>query len=258
MLGSIIGAIGSVAGGFLNNAASKAAAEEAYENQKNIIQHQTSWLVKDAKRNGIHPLAVLGMNPASGPPPAQVFDSGLGEAASAVGSALERKMDPMQQLQMRASQQAIEQSMAETDLTRTQAASQRMRNIQQSTPGVRSTTGNDVQTMMNPLTGEPFNVLDKDVGQKWENYGGEGVGAAGGALGSFGDYLRLKGYSPAQIAQINDDPAGFMASQVNPWFANQYQRAMDWGSSTYQRAQDAMSSDVPYAEKPWYERIWYR
>lgn len=248
MIGAALGAIGSIAGGLINNMGAKAAADEAYENQKNIIQHQTSWLVKDAKRNGIHPLAVLGVNPASGPPPAQVFDSGIGEAASALGSAVERKMDPLQQLQIRAQQAAIEQSMAETDLTRTQIASQRMRNVQQSTPGVRSTNGNDVQVMTNPLTGEPFNVLDKDIGQKWENYGGEPGGFIGGLGGMAGDALRGIGIDPKE-GLSNGNIGKFLYKLVQP--------DVEAAQRAYVAAQKAMGAGTPRDQLPWYQRMWY-
>lgn len=211
MLGSIISAVGSLAGGLLNNAASKAAAEEAYENQKNIIQHQTSWLVKDAKRNGIHPLAVLGVNPASGPPPAQVFDSGLGQAAGALGEAAERAMDPMQKIQLAQQRIAMEKMMADTDLTKSQVASQRMRNIQQSTPGVRSTTGNDV--LVNPFTNEPFATKYPMLGQDAENAYSDVGGNVFGGAGMVADFLRNNGYDPAALYK---DPIGYAASMIPP------------------------------------------
>lgn len=209
MLGSIIGAVGSIAGGLINNANSKAAAEEAYENQKNIIQHQTSWLVKDAKRNGIHPLAVLGMNPASGPPPAQVFDSGIGQAAGALGEAAERSMDPMAKIALAQQRLQLEKMMADTDLTKSQVASQRMRNIQQSTPGVRSTTGNDV--LVNPFTQEPWSVKNPDAGQIAENHYSEPGGWVFGGGSFIADWMRNNGYDPAAAYK---DPVGYFASRL--------------------------------------------
>lgn len=234
MLGAALGAIGSIAGGIINNMGAKAAADEAYENQKNIIQHQTSWLVKDAKRNGIHPLAVLGMNPASGPPPAAVFDSGIGQAASSLGDALERKMDPMSKLQVAQMQLQLEKGALENDFTRAAIASQRMRNIQQSTPGVRSTTGNDVTVLAPGTIPVPgvgnMRVTHKGLGQEAENDFGE-VGGAILGLGNLAhsglDTLaRRYGFS------IDETPAA-VAARAYEYFKRQLPEAPPYNPSSY-------------------------
>lgn len=204
-----IGALGSVAGGIVNNLMGKNAADEAYENQKNIIQHQTSWLVKDAKRNGIHPLAVLGMNPASGPPPAQVFDSGLGEAGAALGAAASRAMSPEAKMAARSAQLALERQALDNDFIRSQTASQRMRNIQQSTPGVKSTTGNDV--LVNPFTGDGFGVKHSMLGQDAENAYGEFGSALFGTGNLIADSIRNNGGNPENFWR---DPVGASARPI--------------------------------------------
>lgn len=213
MLGAIIGgaisAGSSLLGGMLNNTAADNAADEAWDRQKKVLTKQIQWRVEDAVKAGLHPLAALSVNPASGPPAAAVFDSGLGNAGAALGDAVERVTDPMQKAQIAMQRLQLERATLDNDLIRSNIASQRMRNIQQSTPGVRSTTGNDV--LVNPFTDAPFPMKHPDNAQIAQNaYGEPGEWWFGGA-NMVADWIRNNGMDPKQFYE---NPIGYGAQEL--------------------------------------------
>lgn len=59
-LGSIVSAVGSIAGGILGANSAQNVAGMNYEAQKEFAQNGIRWKVEDAKRAGIHPLYALG------------------------------------------------------------------------------------------------------------------------------------------------------------------------------------------------------
>lgn len=87
MFGSIIGAIGGIAGSLLNKKSNDKATAANTEAQKNAV----SWRVADAKRAGIHPLAALGV-PSAGPvaSAANVGD-GVADAARSFGNMISNR-----------------------------------------------------------------------------------------------------------------------------------------------------------------------
>lgn len=73
-LGPAIGAVGGIVDAFTQPGRDKDARlhqAEMYNRQKkenrHVLQNQLQWRMDDAQRAGIHPLAAMGMNPASGP-----------------------------------------------------------------------------------------------------------------------------------------------------------------------------------------------
>lgn len=87
MLGNIIGAIGSIAGGFLNNKAQKDINQQNLQFAKKQMQNKVQWTVEDAKKAGVHPLAALGANIGTVTPSA-VASSGVGDGVAAGAAAL--------------------------------------------------------------------------------------------------------------------------------------------------------------------------
>lgn len=139
LLGAALGAAGSIAGGIIGGNQASNAANKAWDRQKAVLQRQVTWRVRDAVRAGIHPLAALGLNPASGPPAAQIgtdWGSNLGNAGQEIGRAAEAAMTPENQTTAQLVRLQLERGSLENDLLRAQIASQRMRNIQQMTPGI--------------------------------------------------------------------------------------------------------------------------
>jgi len=65
MLGELLSAGTSILGGIMGNNASKKAAQQQYEHQKEFAQSGIQWKVKDAEAAGIHPLYALGANTVS-------------------------------------------------------------------------------------------------------------------------------------------------------------------------------------------------
>lgn len=139
MLGAIIGAASSLAGGLLGRKSSeKAAAAEAarqdrwaernIEMQEDFAKQGIRWKVKDAKAAGVHPLYALGANTVSFSPvsvggvghsdplPGALADAGqnLGRAVSAMSTPSEKMAEGLQ----------LENMALQNDLLRTQIASQ--------------------------------------------------------------------------------------------------------------------------------------
>lgn len=85
IIGSAIGAVGSLVGGALN--ASDASAQ--MEMQREFAQNGVRWKVEDAKRAGIHPLAALGAQTFSYNP-VMTGDNGVSEAMARMGQGVDR------------------------------------------------------------------------------------------------------------------------------------------------------------------------
>lgn len=71
-LGGVLGGMGQFAGGVSgmfggSDHIDQSPANKAWKRQKEMMKRQIQWRVKDAKRAGLHPLAALGISPASGP-----------------------------------------------------------------------------------------------------------------------------------------------------------------------------------------------
>lgn len=139
LLDGILGGIGGIVGGILNNTAADNAADQAWDRQKKMLTNQVQWRVQDAIKAGIHPLAALGVNPASGPPMANIaggdFSAPLSQMGQDIGRAAEAYAAPEDKAAARMTQLSLERGQLENDLLRTQIASQRVRLVQQSTPG---------------------------------------------------------------------------------------------------------------------------
>lgn len=221
IIGAAISAGGSLLGGFLNNKAASDESQKNWDRQKTAMKNQIQWKVQDAEKAGIHPLAALGVNPASAPGAAQVFDNGIGNAASALGEAVERSMDPMQKGALAMQRIQLERGTLDNELVRGQIASQRMKNIQQSTPGVVSTTGNNV--LVNPLTDKPFPAKYPNLGQDAENAYSDIGGNAFGAANLISDLLRNNGYDPAQAYA---DPIGYGTTELRKATSAAWDRMM--------------------------------
>jgi len=135
MIGPLIGAAASIAGGLLGNKAQKdgtkaneaqALRQEAL--QKEFAQSGIQWKVKDAEAAGIHPLYALGANTASYQPTnvgggAADF-SFIGEAGQNIGRAIDAtRSTPASTLALQATKTQIEGLQLDNELKRTQLAS---------------------------------------------------------------------------------------------------------------------------------------
>jgi len=147
ILGAVTGALGGVVGNIINNNAAKDAANKAWDRQKNVMMNQVQWRVRDAVAAGLHPLAAIGMNPASGPAPAMI-DGSLGptlaNAGQDLGNSIERAMQPEDRTASALTRLQLERGTLENDLLRAQLTSQRLRNIREASPAPRVTNGKGV------------------------------------------------------------------------------------------------------------------
>lgn len=207
---SILGAVGSIAGGiggyFAQKSANKAAAKEARkarEHEINILKNQVGWRVTDAMKAGLHPLAALGLNPASsGTGAAQVFGpQDYASLGADVGRALESATTPDEKVATRATQLLFEKQQLENEYTKTQVASQRMRNAQTAAPARPA-----VDTALNGSISNPDGVripftditvpfADKGIAQKVEDSWGELSGelyGMGSSMESYARYMNLE------------------------------------------------------------------
>lgn len=89
-IGAGIQAISGIGQAFLSDHFQSKQANKAWKRQKKLLKNQLSWRVQDAKRAGIHPLAAMGLSPASGPAAGAFVDtSGVSEAGQAIGRSLQ-------------------------------------------------------------------------------------------------------------------------------------------------------------------------
>lgn len=90
-LGSIVSAVGSIAGGILGANSAQNVAGMNYEAQKEFAQNGIRWKVEDAKRAGIHPLYALGASTQGySPSGGYTGDYGISDAAARFGQGYER------------------------------------------------------------------------------------------------------------------------------------------------------------------------
>lgn len=90
-LGSIVSAVGSIAGGILGANSAQNVAGMNYEAQKEFAQNGIRWKVEDAKRAGIHPLYALGASTQGySPSGGYTGDYGISDAAAHLGQGYER------------------------------------------------------------------------------------------------------------------------------------------------------------------------
>lgn len=156
VLGSLIGAIGGIAGGLLQAKGAKDQTRMAIQANKTRIQDT----VRDAKAAGIHPLYALGSGAPTYSPASYSGDYGLAQAGQHLGRAAQAAMNPEDK---GATQQAqsllLEKGRLENDLLKVQImdAQKRLTNQPGNPPGV--TVGPGVNTM------DPKNI-SKVAGQK--------------------------------------------------------------------------------------------
>lgn len=90
-LGSVVSAVGSIAGGILGANSAQNVASMNYEAQKEFAQNGIRWKVEDAKRAGIHPLYALGASTQGySPSGGYTGDYGIADAAAHFGQGYER------------------------------------------------------------------------------------------------------------------------------------------------------------------------
>ena len=91
IVGSAIGAAGSLLGGVIGANNAQNVAGMNYEAQKEFAQNGIRWKVEDAKRAGIHPLYALGASTQGySPTSGYTGDFGISDAAAQFGQGYER------------------------------------------------------------------------------------------------------------------------------------------------------------------------
>lgn len=93
-LGSIVGAIGSFAGGLFGQSSQDKQVRKQIDAQREFAQNGIRWRVEDATRAGIHPLYALGANTHSFAPigiGGSPLAEGISQAGNAIGRGIEAK-----------------------------------------------------------------------------------------------------------------------------------------------------------------------
>lgn len=151
-LGSVVSAVGSIAGGILGANSAQNVASMNYEAQKEFAQNGIRWKVEDAKRAGIHPLYALGAStqgyfPSGG----YTGDYGIADAAAHLGQGFERaqqakmtkeerdKQDVRDAIQDMAALEDLNQKRRMNDVQIRLANSEIFRNFALSTNALRKT-----------------------------------------------------------------------------------------------------------------------
>ena len=95
IVGSAIGAGGSLLGGSLSDSRNQAYANQMwqknYEAQKEFAQNSIQWRVQDAKKAGIHPLYAMGQTPGYTPSDSSyssAYGEGVSRAMNSIGQAM--------------------------------------------------------------------------------------------------------------------------------------------------------------------------
>ena len=120
VIGSAIGAVGSLAGGLIGNASQNQLAQQNYAAQKEFAQNGIRWKVADAKAAGLHPLAALGAQGYTYNPVmvggSDLGLSAVGEQLANMGQGIDRAMSAKQQAAERHAMQAYESQVRQKDL----------------------------------------------------------------------------------------------------------------------------------------------
>lgn len=101
MLGAVLGAVGSIAGGLLGKSGAENAAAKNAAMQKEFAQKGVQWKVEDAKKAGIHPLYALGAQTTAFTPSYAgdtSLPSALASASQDIGGAIDRTRTAPQKL----------------------------------------------------------------------------------------------------------------------------------------------------------------
>lgn len=246
ILGSLIGGGLSLLSNSWNNTAADNAADEAWDRQKKVLTNQIQWRVADTVKAGLHPLAALGVNPASGPAAAQVGGVDLGQFGQDLGNSIEAKYDPATKISAAVARLELERGGLENELLRTQIASQRMRLAQQGTPGIPGAPGSSGN--VNPFTGEVFGTKYPGLGQNAENdYSDVGGNIFGGAA-LVADWAGNNGINPRDLYR---DPVGTLANKLlketpgvlQDNFSNEVVKDAWWNIPSYFRGETAPDTE---------------
>lgn len=207
-----IGALGDIGGGLVDAYFNDKAADKSWKRNKKVLQNQVQWRVADAVKAGLHPLAALGMSPASGP--STMIGSSLGGSLSAagqnIGRAAEALLTPTDKIAAKSALLALEQQQANIDLTRAQlAGAQKALLTQGSTPGIAS--------RITPETNLTTKVPNR--AQIWEDYAGDFVGGAVGGLGALSDWWRGEmARNPPPKFDFSNDGDFSRSFDQEPWY----------------------------------------
>lgn len=180
-IAAVAAAGGDLIGGLADQYFAEKAGDKAWKRQKKVLQNQVQWRVADAVKAGLHPLAALGVNPASGP----IADSvgSLGSAVASMGAnigrAAEAFLTPADKIAAKSALLSLEQQQANIDLTKSQiAGAQKALLTQGSTPGIAS-------NISDPFTDKKMRIHDPGVSQKAEDSFGDIIGEIYG-MGNWG------------------------------------------------------------------------
>jgi len=200
-IGAAVSAVGGGIGGYYAQKSAEKAARKQYERERvenrEILQNQIQWKTADAIKAGLHPLAALGVNPASGPSGTVVGDNGWAQnMGQNLGRAVEAGLSTEDKTAVQVAQLGIERARLENELVKTQIASQRMRNIQGSNPGLPMQLGPEVNgSIAIPGTGQrikqEFPNLAQDAENAYGEIGGELFGISNLAVDAY-RYLGLE------------------------------------------------------------------
>lgn len=179
MLGSIISAIGGIAGGFLGNS----AAKDQMAMQKQFAQNGIRWKVEDAKRAGIHPLYALGA-PTMSYSPVATGDYGVSQAGQDIGRAIDQTRTQPERADARFQALALENQQLQNDSLRMDIASKTARLAQQTGPalpgGPRAVDGQGdaiITADGTRIPSIPGVSTAQQAEDRWGEIGGEFVGS---------------------------------------------------------------------------------
>ena len=131
-----VGALGGLFGGGSNLKDADRMRAQNFEDQKYILQNQVQWRAADAKAAGLHPLATLGLSPASAPV-GVLGDKGpsLGDRLSTAGQSIGRAVAALQSREEREFSRASQALQLEEQKARIRLLNSQATNVSQSRSG---------------------------------------------------------------------------------------------------------------------------
>ena len=182
MIGDIIGAIGSLAGGLISSKASEKQQAQNIAMQREFAQNGVRWKVADAKAAGVHPLFALGASTHSFTP--QSVGDSMGDAVAQAGQNIGRAAQSAMTAGEREKAAALdaltlEKAGLENELLRTQIGQLKQSQVGPAMPdGSRGLAGEQGDVRKYSLAhGIPIHAVGADTpAQKMEDeYGDESI-----------------------------------------------------------------------------------
>lgn len=258
MLGDIIGGLGSLVGGFMNQRSQEKIAAQNLAAQREFAQSGIRWKVADAKAAGVHPLFALGAQTTSFTPQSVGGGDAMGDAVASASQSFGRAAQAAMTSDERAASTALttlqmEKAGLENELLRTEIVGKKRAMLGPAMPSLakggalpgqgdaialpKPGTARNYETGLGVIRANPSHSQQDDISKE---YGDEGLPQLPGQLRFIYDTLKSFGVD-AYERQLNPDVAGSIAyiiqrmQRAEQGALTDRQRRRNWSRRGYER-----------------------